>query len=592
MADQSASHDLAPDRAAADQSQASIAEALVAASADAIVAVDASGRIVLWNEAAAGLFGHRPEDVFGRSLDLIIPEAMRGDRDAGMGLISERGAPRPIGTPVEILAQRADGAIFPIEMRICAWRGDDARFGAIIRDVSDRRRQDEKVHNLAHFDQLTMLPNRNLLLERLEQALGDETREAPAILLIVDIDRFAEANDAHGYAKCDELLCDLSVRLKRVALEFVGATATVARIGPKKFAVLLPGSNDFFAAVGAAERVRATVRDLAEEEEIAFAASIGIAISPMHGSSSAKLFASADFALRRAKLDGGDRRQIFEPRQRETQRLRRVLEIELKRASDENEFEVFYQPQVRLCDEKIVGAEALLRWRHPERGLLLPGAFLHGLKDTRLSEEVGDFVLNAACRQTAQWRDTIGRSIRIGVNLFERQFLKQDQPERIAAALKAANLAPEDLELEIIETVTTGSDALSIRRVRRLRELGVGIAFDDYGTGYASLGLLKRYPITRLKVDRSFVRDLLNDSDDFAIVDLILTLGRRFGLGVVAEGVETPGQAMRLRELGCEEAQGFLFGKPMPAHEFEALLLARSAQADATPQTSPAARVA
>lgn len=550
----------------------SMAEALIAASADAVVAVNASGDIVLWNAAAASIFGHRSENVMGRSLDLIIPETMRGEHSAGMRRICDGGAPRLIGKPVEILAQRADGTTFPIEMRLCDMAGGgEARFGAIIRDISDRRRLDEQVHNLAMFDQLTMLPNRINFLKRLQQSLEGEAEAARAVLMIVDIDGFAQMNDAYGYARCDELLCEIAVRLKRVAIA-ASASATVARIGPKKFALLIAGTNDFFAAVAAAEKVRQAVKDLANEEAIAFAASVGIAIAPTHGSTPTKLFASADFALRRAKLDGGDRRQIFEPRHYESERMRGALETELKRAAAENEFEVYYQPQVRLRDETIVGAEALLRWRHPVRGVLLPGAFIHGLKDNRLSEEVGDFVLEEACRQAAVWRDATGQPFRMGVNLFERQFLRYDQSQRVATALNNANLAPQDLEIEIIETVMTGSDDVSIRRVQQLRDLGVGIAFDDYGTGYASLGLLKRYPITRLKIDRSFVRDLMQDDGDVAIVDLILTLGRRFGLGVVAEGVETPRQALRLSELGCEEAQGFLFGKPMPAQEFANLL--------------------
>ena len=573
MDDCSASHLLTPREAGICRSGGSVADTLIAASADAIIAVDASGHVVLWNAAAASLFGHRADDVLGRSLDIIVPEAMRGEHAAGMRRICDGAAPRLVGKPVEIFAQRADGTTFPIEMRVCDMGGGgEARFGAIIRDISDRRRLDEQVHNLAMFDQLTMLPNRVNFLKRLERSLAcDVETEARAVLMIVDIDGFAEANDAHGYAKCDELLCEIAVRLKRLSVGASGQ-ATVARIGPKKFGLLIAGSCDFFAAVAAAEKVREAVKDLANEEAIAFAASVGIAIAPTHGSTPTKLFASADFALRRAQLDGGDRRQLFEPRHYEIERRRGALETELKRAAKEREFEVFYQPQVRLCDETIVGAEALLRWRHPQRGVLLPGAFLHGLKDNRLSEQVGDFVLEEACRQAAAWRDGTGRPFRIGVNLFERQLLRHDQPQRVAAALKSANLAPQDLEIEIIETVMTGSDDVSIRRVKQLRELGVGIAFDDYGTGYASLGLLKRYPITRLKIDRSFVRDLMQDDGDIAIIDLILTLGRRFGLGVVAEGVETPLQAQRLVELGCEEAQGFLFGKAMPAQEFATLL--------------------
>jgi diguanylate cyclase (GGDEF)-like protein/PAS domain S-box-containing protein len=546
-----------------------IAESLVASAGDAIMAADAQGRITLWNDAAAELFGHAREDVLGRSLDVIIPEAMRGEHSAGMRRICDGSTPRLIGKPVELQALRADGSLFPVEMRICMWRGEEMAFGAVMRDVSERRRTESRLHGLAHFDQLTMLPNRTLFLQRLQEAIAAPGGASVAAVLVIDLDNFAEFNDAYGHALGDEMLCMVAVALKRF-----GSDGAAARIGPNQFALVLPGA-EMVGASDVADRIAAAVREVGAAADVVLSASIGISIAPAHGTSAAKLVANADFALRRAKQDGGGRRQLFDPRQRASFRNRRNLEGELKRAWTEREFEVYYQPQVRLADRVIVGGEALLRWRHPERGVLTPGAFLHAL-DGWLAERVGDFVLEEACRQAASWRTASGRRLRIGVNLFERQFLRADQPRRVADALQASGLAPEDLELEITETVATGDDDATIRRVQRLRDLGVGIAFDDYGTGYASLGLLKRYPITRLKIDRSFVHDLSDDGEDVAIVDLILALGARFGLGVIAEGVEQPSQASRLLALGCGEAQGYLFGRPMPGAEFEALIAAES----------------
>jgi diguanylate cyclase (GGDEF)-like protein/PAS domain S-box-containing protein len=544
----------------------------VEASGDAMVAADAEGRITLWNRAAADLFGYPAETALGKSLDIIIPEAMRGEHAAGMRRIVEGGRPRLIGKPVELQARRADGALIPIEMRICVWLDGDRRFGAVIRDLSDRRRAEERLHGLAHFDQLTMLPNRNLFLNRLQKVLALAGPGGQITALIVDLDNFAEINDGYGYSLGDDLLCRVARELKRLTGGRSDGVSMASRMGANQFGLALAGAG-VIQAMEFAESVRRSVQEIAAQLDLVASASIGIAMAPVHGSSPGRLLANADFALRRAKQEGGDRSQLFDSRQREAFRIRRDLEAELKRAWADGEFEVFYQPQVRLADRAVVGGEALLRWRHPKSGLLLPGAFLHALKDGTLAERVGDFVLQEACRQAAAWRKTTGRPFRIGVNLFERQFIRSDQPQRVAEALEVAGLSPEELELEITETVMTGSDDASIRRVGRLRDLGVGIAFDDYGTGYASLGLLKRYPITRLKVDRSFVRDLAEEGEGkSAIVDLILALGERFGLGVIAEGVETDLQMKRLLALGCAEGQGYLFGKPMPAEGFTGLL--------------------
>lgn len=545
------------------------AAAFVTAANDAMIAVDGAGHITLWNDAAERLFGHSAAAVVGRSLDVIIPEAMRGEHAAGMRRIVAGEGPRLIGKPVELLAVRADGATFPIEMRLSMWREPALGFGAVIRDISERRKMEDRLHSLAEFDQLTMLPNRSLYLRRLADACTAGGATPELAVMVADIDSFAELNDAYGHARGDDLLRGIAPILKGVAQRLCGDLATVARLGPNEFGFVLPRLVDPLAAVDAADLIRDAVRWIGEQADVSLTASVGVAIAPIHGLTAGRLLANADFAMRRAKQDRGDRALLFQPQQREAYKIRQTLEAELKRAWAEERFEVFFQPQVRLSDGFVLGAEALVRWRHPERGVLRPGAFMHVLKDVRLSEEVGDFVLDTACRQAADWSRRFGRRFRIGVNLFERQLMRRDQPERITAALQATGLAAHDLELEITETVMTGSDEGSIRRIRRLRDLGVGIAFDDYGTGYASLGLLKRYPVTRLKIDRSFVREITRDRHDAAIVDLVLNLGRRFGFGVIAEGIETADQAAHLAALGCNEAQGYLFGKPMTAADFE-----------------------
>jgi PAS domain S-box-containing protein/diguanylate cyclase (GGDEF)-like protein len=579
-----------PDRdAAATRSHLTVAtraaEALVGATLDAVVTVDARGVIESWNPGAERMFGYAREDAIGRGLGIIVPEAMQGEHTAGMRRLMAGGAPHLLGRAVEVPARRADGSQFPIEMRLSMWRdGEATHFGAVIRDISERRRAEDLLHHLAHYDQLTMLPNRHMFLRRLADALRAEGGGAVTVL-IVDFDDFASVNDLVGHAAGDALLKAAAVTLKRFvtnehSAETDAAAPTVARIGGNQFGVFLPGARDGATAQAAADRIRATVAGtrvdgLAEPA----LSSAGVAVAPAHGTTPAALLANADFALRGAKRAGGDRSEIFQPSRREAQTARRQLEAEVRRAWAAAEFEVYYQPQVALADRAVVGAEALLRWNHPTRGVLAPGAFLDALGPTELAERIGEWVLKTACRDAARWGRETGRPFRVGVNLFERQFLRGDLADKVAAALEASRLPPECLEIEITENVMTGGDDVSVHRVRRLRDLGVGVAFDDYGTGYASLSLLKRYPLTRLKIDRSFVRDLSFDENDATLVELILTLGERFKLGVVAEGVETEEQEARLIALGCPEGQGYFYGRPMTAEALGALLRAAGPRA-------------
>ncbi|MET0314736.1 MAG: EAL domain-containing protein [Hansschlegelia sp.] len=555
-----------------------LGDQFVAASHDAMIGVDERGEIVLWNGGAERLFGHSADHALGRTLDFIIPAPMRGEHSQAMQRLVDGGRPQHFGATLELPAVHADGREFPIELCLSSWRRNDRMvFGAVIRDASARREAQDRLHSLAHFDQLTMLPNRNLFLQRLQSALEDPG-DAVA-LIVIDLDRFSEINDAAGHAVGDQLLRQVGVTLKQLfpsAPQSAGAKSpTVGRIGANDFGIVLPGDCDLHSAVETSDRALCAVKAALAGSGVGggpVTASVGVTIAPEHGRTAAKLLANADFAVRRAKLDGGDRRQLFMPAQRHAMQARRELEAELAQAERSGEFEIFYQPQVRLSDRMVVGAEALLRWRHRERGLLAPGSFIHALESASLCETLGDWVLRTSCAQAAAWRRALRRPFRIGVNFFDRQLLSSDVAERVRSALDAAGLPPEALEVEITESVMTGPDTTHVRRVRSIRELGVGISFDDYGTGYASLSLLKRYPITRLKIDRSFVRDLSVDEDDAAIVELILTLGRRLGLEVIAEGIETTDQEARLIDLGCSEGQGYLFGRPMPAEEFAALL--------------------
>lgn len=541
-------------------------EQIAATSPDGILCADHDGLITFWNAAAERLFGFPAGEAVGRSLDLIVPDRMKGGHGGGLRRVAEGGAPRLVGRSVELPAQGKDGGEFPIELSLSMWwDGGRANFGAIVRDISERRKDEERLHRLAHFDPLTELPNRLVLRQRVEEA----TRGAlPAAVLIVDLDGFKHVNDYFGHSAGDGLLRDVAARL----LACVRPRDTVARLGGDEFAVLLAESGDERGATEVARRIVHAMTEAfaVEGQPVNMGTSVGVALYPAHGQTADELISHADLALYDAKARGRDRHRLFDAGLKAASVLRRTLEVELRHAVERGEFELFYQPQVCARDGHLKGAEALLRWRHPERGLQTPGAFLPALEGSSLAARVGGWVLRTACRQAAHWRSVGAPDLVMGVNLFGAQFRSGDLASAVRQALSDAGLPPSALELEITENVVLQNDGTALRTLRDLKDEGVGIAFDDYGTGFASLSLLKTYPVTRLKIDQSFVRRMAHSPQDVTIVRAVTMLGRSFGLSVIAEGVETMEQRDLVAAEGCHEIQGYLFGRPMPASEFGA----------------------
>lgn len=540
----------------------------LAASPDAMIVADAGGFILHWNPAAESLFGLPMGQAVGTSLDVIVPEPMRGAHSNGMKRLVAGGSPRVVGRVVEVTAQHVDGRQFPVEMSLSMWtENGEARFGAIVRDVSARRANDDRLHHLAHYDQLTLLPNRTAFLEKIDAAL--ETTSASTVLL-VDLDRFKEVNDQLGHAAGDAVLIETALRIRRcIPVE----TATVARLGGDEFAILIPGVADPLQADALAVHIRAELsRPFNLEGSLVWVGcSLGIAMAPDHGGDAATLIGSADMALSKAKAEGGDRQCLFVPALKAAASARRSLEAELRTAWEAKQFEVHYQPQVTLKDRQVVGAEALLRWRHPERGLLQPSAFLTTLENSSLAAPVGYWVLETACRQGAAWSKAVSGFL-MGVNLFDAQLKTDPLPGMVQSALSLSNFPARQLEVEITENIMLNDDGGSRGQLQALRDMGVGLAFDDYGTGYASLAFLKQFPITRLKIDRGFVSNVRARGADAAIVQAVLILARRFGLSVIAEGVETEQQEELLRKWRCPQAQGYFYSKPVAASDFERLL--------------------
>ncbi|MBA9063708.1 diguanylate cyclase (GGDEF)-like protein/PAS domain S-box-containing protein [Methylobacterium fujisawaense] len=537
---------------------------IASTSPNGIVCADAAGHITFWNDAAEGLFGYCATEAVGQSIDLVVPERMRRGHDGGLHRIAAGGEPRLLGKTVELPARHRDGTEFPIELSLSRWeeQGQPA-FGAIIRDIRERRANEERLFRLAHLDPLTELPNRAVLRERLTEIV---TAMRAVSVLMFDLDGFKEINDSHGHATGDAALKAMAARL----LACVRPIDTVSRLGGDEFVLIMPDIGDPLRAAAVAEAIITAVAEPFEHagQTLRVGTSVGIALAPAHGENADDLLSCADLALYQAKSEGRHCYRLFAPMLRERAQRTRTLRDELGRAVENDEFVLFYQPQVRMRDGALTGAEALIRWQHPERGLLAPGAFLDVLDKSRYAAQVGDWVLRTACRQAVAWRAVGAARFRIGVNLCSAQVQRGDLAETVQVALAESGLQADGLELEITENIVLRHDAQLVVALRNLREVGVGIAFDDYGTGYASLSLLKRFPLTRLKIDRSFVTGKLASHQDMTIVRAILQLGHGFKLDVIAEGIETEAEYTRLRTKGCQEGQGYLFGKPMPADIF------------------------
>jgi len=432
------------------------------------------------------------------------------------------------------------------------------------------REKMEALNQLAHFDQLTGLPNRVSLREDIDTILRERAGDPahPITVAMLDLDGFKDVNDTLGHSVGDRLLQEVARRLTSV----LGETR-VYRLGEHEFVLVLEKCGDPLVASDVVETIlkRLTAQFDLDGHQLFVAANVGLAIAPAHGSNVDDLLANADLALYDTKAAGSRSCRLYVPTLRARAKHRRELDTELRRACANQEFVLYFQTQVRSSDGAVIGAEALLRWHHPERGILAPGAFIDALGESAVAIETGRWILTDACKTAACWRAKGLPPIRMGVNLFPAQFRNGSLLLDVEQALSESGLPPDALELEITENIALGREEGTLAPLKALRARGVGIAFDDFGTGYASLSYLTRYPLTRIKIDRSFIQKIGEQSaaEDTAIVRSIIVMGRNLGLEVIAEGVETTAQADFLKAEGCPELQGFLFSKPLPANAFE-----------------------
>ena len=533
---------------------------IAATSPDGIICADHHGRISFWNAACERLFGFSADEAMGAGIDIIVPERMRGGHGGGLHRVANGGAPRLVGTTVELEAAGKDGDEFPIELSLSMWKeGDQASFGAIIRDISERRANETRLFNLAHRDSLTDLHNRAVLLGR----IAENTKATePFAILLIDLDGFKHVNDTQGHSAGDEVLRQVSKRI----LHCARPTDTVARLGGDEFAILMSGRPDRAEIGKEADCLISSLSSpfIVDGVMAHIGASIGIAMSPDDGKYAEDLLSAADMAMYQAKGEGRNCRRFFQPALRAAAIKRRSFEGEIRRALDEGELVLFYQPQVRIEDGALLGVEALLRWQHPEHGFLTPDLFLPTIEDGLFAPEVGSWVLETACADAVRFRRRAPGLV-MGVNLFGAQFRTGQLAGDVGRVLASTGLPPEGLELEITENIVLRHDDTMLAPLRTLRASGVGIAFDDFGTGFASLSLLKRFPLSRLKIDRSFVKDICDDRADAAVVTAMAYLASNLDIEVIAEGVETEEQSALLKTCGCGIAQGYLYGRPMPA---------------------------
>lgn len=534
----------------------------------ALLVIDATGTINFVNAAAEKMFGYQRLEMLGQTLDMIIPDRLRGAHSVGVTRVGNGHPSKLSGKTVEVSALRRDGTEFPIELSLSVWNGPNGvAMGGMIRDISERRQRDQRLHRLAHHDPLTGLPNRLRFSETLQAELS---AGHTAAALLLDLDGFKKVNDGLGHATGDSLLQALAVRLPAV----LDAETVLARFGGDEFAVMLPGVGDPLQAVECAEAILEAFGTSFKvgDHSLKLGASVGIAIGPMHGQDAEELVASADLALYQAKQEGGRSFRLFEPAMRGLTAMRRLINDELIRAIGGGELVLHYQPQIHIRTGEICGAEALLRWQHPTRGLLFPGSFLPALETHTLALQVGSWILDEACRQAATWRAAGHPTFRISVNLFAAQVDAGNLAEVVADTLDRHNLAPDALEVEVTETIVLDNGDREREQFRQLLAKGVRVAFDDFGTGHASLSMLMQFPLTTLKIDRGFVHELGSSRKNAAIVRALLHMGREMGLDVVAEGIETDLQESVLLDMGCRLGQGFLHGKAIQADSFSELL--------------------
>ena len=542
---------------------------------DAVLSTDTSGNVIYLNLVAEKMTGWSCVDAVGKPLTEVfcaIDGQTRLPAPNPMKLAVQTD--HTVGLPANTILVRRDGFETPIEDSAAPIH--DRRgmvIGAVIvfHDVSESHAMTLKMSHLAHHDVLTNLPNRMLFNDRLAHSIAIARRhERPLAVLFVDLDHFKHINDSLGHPIGDQLLKAVALRL----MHCMRASDTVSRQGGDEFVVLLSEISDAKDAARIAEKLRTAVLApyAIANHDLHVSASIGISVYPDDGEDAETLIKSADTAMYHAKENGRNNCQFFRHQMNVRAVERQVIAAGLRQALDRQEFVLFYQPTVMLETGAITGVEALIRWQHPDRGLILPDQFIPIAEETGLIEPIGKWVLREACRQARTWIDAGLKLNHLSVNMSAAEFRSPGYYEAVRAVLTETRLEPHRLELELTETAMLHNVDATSTVLHALNSMGIRIAIDDFGTGYSSLSHLRQFPISTLKIDQSFVENVGTDAGDAAIVGAVIAMGQRLMLRVVAEGVETGAQLRFLQALGCVEGQGYYFSRPLPADLFRALI--------------------
>ena len=566
-------------RAAADlAASAARTRAIIDSASDAFVEIDTTGRITDWNRRAEATFGWSAEEAQGRLLtETIIPDRFHEAHLRGITRFLATGEGPVLNRSVELVARHRAGHEIPVELTVWPLKvGREIRFNAFIRDIGERKRAEEALrqseegfrHQALH-DPLTGLANRELFRDRASHALARSRRGGGThAVLFIDVDTFKTINDSLGHAVGDAVLVELAGRLRSE----LRPADTAARLGGDEFAVLVEDATEI-EATDVARRVLGMFRRPVGHDgrELVLTASVGVAVSEA-GQQVEDLLRNADIAMYEAKRRGRNRHAVFAPEMQVTALRRFDLEDDLRRALDTGGLFLEYQPIVALPKGEIVGVEALVRWQHPERGLIGPGELIPLAEDSRLMGPFGRWVLNTACRQAQQLAAHRTAPLWLSVNVSTRELEDERFVAEVEAAVRDSKLDPSRLVLEITESLFIRDVAASIGRLSQLKALGIGLAMDDFGTGYSSLSYLRALPLDLLKIDRSFVDVVTHGPEKSAVARAVVKLARTFELAAVAEGVENAEQAKALTAMGCDMAQGHWFARPLDAAALEELL--------------------
>lgn len=546
---------------------------IIDAALDGFIRMDEAGLVTEWNLGSERIFGYSRADALGKPLDsLIIPPATREAHRNELKHFLKTGVGSVLGKRIEITAMRADGGEFPAEMAIVATRSGEAVFlNTFLRDITERQAVQKKIEFLAHHDVLTGLPNRLLTKNNMEQAILMAERETSKVaLMFLDLDKFKAINDCLGHVIGDGLLKGVAERLR----ECLRDTDTLSRQGGDEFLIVLNNVRDTKSISVVAEKILERLEKPFEidHHELSISLSIGIAVYPDDGKDFDTLLQQSDTAMYQAKESGRNTHRFHTDQMNidAVEYLR--MHNGLRHALERGEFVLHYQPQISLATGAVLGAEALIRWHHPELGILPPGRFISVAEESGLIVPIGDWVLREACRQAVAWRKAGLPELLIAVNLSTVQFKRGDVLKSVTQALAESGLDPAWLELELTESILIKDTEKVLATLQRLKSLGVKLSIDDFGTGYSSLSYLKRFNVDKLKIDQSFVRDMAHDPNDAAIVRAIIQMAKSLNLTTIAEGVEDERQLALLRLQHCDEVQGYYFAKPMPADEFESFM--------------------